>query len=127
MAAVSSSALNGPPSSVSLLPLLTRRVVVERLEVDGLRMALLRDKAGKLNADDLLDPGSEATPASAVTPFELDVGALTVRGALTDRRAERPPARVRRAGPRNGAYRPQRRWPPAGHDPPDPELLPDTF
>jgi len=70
--------------SVSLLPLLTRRVVVERLEVDGLRMALLRDKAGKLNADDLLDPGSEATPASAVTPFELDVGALTVRrGALT--------------------------------------------
>lgn len=70
--------------SVSLLPLLTRRVVVERVEVDGLRMALLRDKAGKLNADDLLDPGSEATPASASAPFELDVGALTVRrGALT--------------------------------------------
>lgn len=70
--------------SVSLLPLLTRRVVVERIEVDGLRMALQRDKAGKLNAEDLLDPGNEAAPASAVTPFELDVGALMVRrGALT--------------------------------------------
>ncbi len=71
--------------SVSLLPLLTRRVVVERVELDGLRMALLRDKAGKLNADDLLDPDNEAVPAaSAGTPFELDVGALIVRrGALT--------------------------------------------
>lgn len=70
--------------SVSLLPLLTRRVVVERLEVDGLRMALLRDKAGKLNADDLLDPGSDTPPANGSTPFELDMGGLTVRrGALT--------------------------------------------
>ena len=70
--------------SVSLLPLLTRRVVVEQVEVDGLRMALLRDKGGKLNADDILDPGSDTTPANGNTPFDLDVGSLKVRsGALT--------------------------------------------
>jgi AsmA protein len=55
--------------SVRLLPLLTRRVVVERVEIDGLRMALLRDKAGKLNAADLLGTDDNAPRPPAMSPL----------------------------------------------------------
>lgn len=78
--------------SVRLLPLLTRRVVVERVEIDGLRMALLRDKAGKLNAADLLGTDDNAPSPSGNEPFDLDIRALVIeRGAITwtDERAGR--------------------------------------
>lgn len=71
-------------ASVRLLPLLARRVVVEQLELDGLRMALVHDKAGKFNADDLLDTSSDASPPTGSEPFDLDVRGLTIRrGAVT--------------------------------------------
>lgn len=63
---------------VRLLPLLAQRVVVERVQLDGLRLALLRTKDGKLNAADLL------APLHADAPLDFDVGHLGVsRGALT--------------------------------------------
>jgi uncharacterized protein involved in outer membrane biogenesis len=77
---------------VRLLPLLTRRVVVERVEIDGLRMALLRDKAGKLNAAISSAPTTMPLLPSGNEPFDLDMGALVIeRGALTwtDERAGR--------------------------------------
>jgi len=61
-----------------LLPLLAQRVVVERVQLDGLRLALLRTKDGKLNAADLL------APLHADAPLDFDVDRLGVsRGALT--------------------------------------------
>lgn len=70
--------------SVRLLPLLTRRVVVEEVEIAGLRMALLRDKAGKLNAADLLGQDGDTPSSSGNEPFDLDVGSLRIeRGAVT--------------------------------------------
>ena len=63
---------------VRLLPLLAQRVVVERIQLDGLRLALLRTKDGKLNAADLL------APPHADAPLDFDVNRLGVsRGALT--------------------------------------------
>ncbi|WP_300442902.1 AsmA family protein [Zoogloea sp.] len=63
---------------VRLLPLLAQRVVVERVQLDGLRLALLRTKDGKLNAADLL------APLHADAPLDFDVDRLGVsRGALT--------------------------------------------
>jgi hypothetical protein len=44
-------------------------VVVERVEIDGLRMALLRDTAGKLNAADLLGTDDNAPPPSGNEPL----------------------------------------------------------
>ncbi len=62
---------------VRLMPLLAGRVVVDRIDADGLRVALWRGKDGKLNAADLF----AAPPAD--TPVDFDVDRLgIVRGAL---------------------------------------------
>ncbi|KAB2967882.1 AsmA family protein [Zoogloea sp.] len=69
--------------SVRLMPLLARRVVVDQLELDGLRLALLRDRNGRLNADDLLAT-HEKDGEAAASPVDLDLGALQIRrSALT--------------------------------------------
>lgn len=66
--------------SVRLMPLLARRVVVDELELDGLRLALLRDKNGRLNADDLLSGDKNGE----TTPVDMDLDALQIRhSALT--------------------------------------------
>jgi len=63
---------------VRLLPLLAQRVVVERVQLDGLRLSLVRSKDGTLNAADLL------APPHADAPLDFDVTRLGVsRGALT--------------------------------------------
>lgn len=68
--------------SVRLIPLLARRVVVEQLELDGLRLALLRDRNGRMNADDLLSGDKDGEAASS--PVDLEIDALRVRrSALT--------------------------------------------
>lgn len=61
---------------VRLLPLLARQVVVDRVEADGLRLALRRGKDGKLSAADLL------TPLPAEAPLEFDVDRLAVTGGV---------------------------------------------
>lgn len=64
---------------VRLMPLLARQVVIERVEVDGLRVALQRDRSGRLNAADLLAPAAEGA-----APLEFAAASLAVRnGALT--------------------------------------------
>lgn len=61
--------------SVRLLPLLARRVVVDRVELDGLRLALLRGKDGKVSGMDLLN-GADTDNQ----PVALDLTSLVVRG-----------------------------------------------
>lgn len=65
--------------AVRLMPLLARQVVVDRVEFDGLRVALQRDRGGRLNAADLLAPAAEGA-----APLEFAAASLAVRnGALT--------------------------------------------
>lgn len=80
--------------SVALLPLLSRQVVVDRVQVDGLSVRLLRDRQGHFNFDDLLPKGeaAEATPkvppqASAAVPA-LDIGGIALSNASIDYRDE---------------------------------------
>lgn len=61
---------------VRLLPLLARQVVVDRVELDGLRLALRRGKDGRLSVADLL------TPLPAEAPLEFDVDRLVVSGGV---------------------------------------------
>jgi AsmA protein len=48
------AALDSARVSLALLPLLSRQVVIDQLELAGVSAALVRDKDGKLNIDDLL-------------------------------------------------------------------------
>lgn len=74
--------------SVSVLPLLTGNVVVEALELDGLRVTVVKRKDGTLSIDDLTGkraaqetaPGP-ATATSAATARHLDIAAIKMRNA----------------------------------------------
>lgn len=63
---------------VRLMPLLARRVVVDRVAFDGLRVALLRDRDGRLNAADLLAPPA-ADNARGLEALEFASASLAVR------------------------------------------------
>jgi AsmA protein len=69
---------------VRLLPLLAQRVVVERVQLDGLRLALLRTKDGKLNAADLLAP----PPRRRAAGFRCGPSRRQSRRAHLDRRGQ---------------------------------------
>lgn len=73
--------------SVAVLPLLTGNIVVEALELDGLRVTVVKHKDGTLSIDDLTGkraakesaPGPTAAPAAAAR--HLDVAGIKVRNA----------------------------------------------
>ena len=49
--------------SLRLMPLLSKQVVVDTIELDGLKARLVRFKDGRLNIDDLLSMDEKETPA----------------------------------------------------------------
>lgn len=53
------AALDSAHASLQWLPLLSKRIVVNDLEIAGVRASLLRDKDGRLNIADLLIPSQE--------------------------------------------------------------------
>ena len=73
--------------SLALIPLLSRQVVVDQIQLDGLRANLVKHKDGKTNFDDLLGgekkeaPAKPAEPAKAQTPIKLDVDGVRVSKA----------------------------------------------
>ena len=73
--------------SLALIPLLSRQVVVDQIQLDGLRANLFKHKDGKTNFDDLLGgekkeaPAKPAEPAKAQTPIKLDVDGVRVSKA----------------------------------------------
>lgn len=72
--------------SLALLPLLLRRqLVVDRIELDGLRATVTRDADGRTSIDDLLGAPSSATArpaqAPAAAPMEFDIAGLRVTDA----------------------------------------------
>ena len=69
-----------------MLPLLSKRVVVEAIELDGASVTLIKRTDGKLNIDDLTakDTGTAAQPAQAAgptTPLQIDIASVKISNA----------------------------------------------
>ena len=78
--------------SLALIPLLSRQVVVDQIQLDGLRADLVKHKDGKTNFDDLLGaensdgekqeaPAEAADPANAQAPIRLEVEGIRISKA----------------------------------------------
>lgn len=66
--------------SVAVMPLLRGRIVADKVEVDGLRAAIVKHKDGTLNIDDLLSKDAAAEPVRfEVAAIKLTDAALTWR------------------------------------------------
>jgi AsmA protein len=81
-------ALNSARVSVAVMPLLARQVQVRALEVQGLKVTLIKKKDGSLNIADLLGPDapkSEDKSADgakpAAEPVQIDVKAVRIANA----------------------------------------------
>lgn len=64
---------------VKLLPLLRKQVVVDSVYLEGLKLALVRDKDHILRLPEVGRPGPAAAPAAAAVPFSLAVTAAQVK------------------------------------------------
>ncbi len=69
------AAADGASVSLALLPLLKRRLVVDRIVIDGLRANLVRYPDGTTNIDDLLKKEEK------FEQFKFDIGSVTVTNA----------------------------------------------
>lgn len=65
--------------SVKVLPLLSKRIAVDRIELDGLKLMLIRDREGHLNIDDLL--GGKKDNGAESPPPEFDVAGVSIADA----------------------------------------------
>lgn len=79
--------------SVALVPLLSKKVEVDRVLVDGLNVKVQRDRQGRFNFDDLLSQGDKATAppdtGKSETPAAmplLQVGGIAITNASLDYR-----------------------------------------
>lgn len=72
--------------SVRVLPLLSRQLVVDRVEMDGVRARIVRGKDGRFNFDDLLASGREPGKARAAPPGEKPI-AFDIAGVRITRSA----------------------------------------
>ena len=77
--------------SLKLMPLLSKQVIIDAIEVKNLRANIVRGKDGKLNIDDLAGGEKTAqTPKSESSPVQIDIDHVTLdNAALTydDRQA----------------------------------------
>ena len=80
------AAIDSAHVSLALLPLFSKQVVVNEVEISGVKAKLIRHKDGKLNIDDLLSkdaapaeskPAAHATPASGA-PVKFDIASVSV-------------------------------------------------
>ena len=74
--------------SLALWPLLSKRIVVDRVELAGLSAELVRHKDGSTNFDDLtgakaktLKPASPPTQSTGSSPVELDIAGVQIKDA----------------------------------------------
>jgi AsmA protein len=65
--------------ALRLLPLLSKQVVAERIELDGLNLVLIRDRDGHLNIDDLL--GSKKDDGTTSPTPDFDVAGIAITKA----------------------------------------------
>ncbi len=80
------AAVDSAHVSLELWPLLAKQVVVNKVDVNGMTVHLIKRKDGKLNINDLITPAApgaaaaEAKPAAAGTPpVRLDIAAVNVQ------------------------------------------------
>ncbi len=67
--------------SLKLLPLLAKKIVVDEVEVSGVRAELIKYKNGKTNLDDLLGttaaaPAAPAPATATSTPMQFDIASV---------------------------------------------------
>ncbi len=82
------ASVTGATVSVELLPLLlSKQVVVDRVQIDGLSASIVKRKDGSFNFDDLVTPGGSPEvpaadgPRSQTPAFGLDIDGVTVDNA----------------------------------------------
>ena len=68
--------------ALKLLPLLSKQVVIDTVEIRNLRLNLVRGKDGKINIDDLTG-GGKSTPAAnaGAAPVRIDIDHFMLRNA----------------------------------------------
>jgi AsmA protein len=87
--------------AVALWPLLSKRVIVDRVTLKGLTADLVRYKDGRTNVDDLVGQPAETkgrdkpAPAPGGPAFAVDVGGITIANASLGWRDERDGTNVR--------------------------------
>jgi AsmA protein len=73
--------------SLVLLPLLAKQVIVDKVQLNGLRANLVKHKNGKFNFDDLLggekrsEPAATTEPAKAQSPIKLEIDGVEINKA----------------------------------------------
>ena len=72
------AALQSARVSLALLPLFSKRIIINEITLTGLHATLIKHKDGTTNIDDLLTPKAEATPASASQPVKFDIAKVVV-------------------------------------------------
>ena len=64
--------------AVKLMPLLSKEVIVDALEVKGLRATIARDKAGRYNFNDLASTEQKKPEEKTAAPLKVDIDHITV-------------------------------------------------
>jgi AsmA protein len=73
--------------SLMLIPLLAKQVIVDKVQLNGLRANLVKYKSGKFNFDDLLggekkpEPAATTEPAKAHSPIKLEIDGVEINQA----------------------------------------------
>lgn len=70
------AAIDSAQVSLSLLPLLSKQIVVNEVRISGLTATLIKHKDGASNIDDLL--GSDKKPTSSKTPVKFDIASVSI-------------------------------------------------
>jgi AsmA protein len=77
--------IDGARVSVAVMPLLSKKIVIEAIELEGAHATLVKHKDGKLNIDDLTskEAGKEAGAGkeAAGAPVQIDVAAVKITNA----------------------------------------------
>ena len=83
------AALNSARASLALLPLFSKRLVVDAVEIDGLQAELVKFKNGTSNIDDLIGKGSEEKKNEPQTaPIKFDIAAVNITNSSLNYRNE---------------------------------------
>jgi AsmA protein len=79
-------ALNGATLSVKVLPLLSKRVEVAKVSVDGLQVAIKRDAQGVFNFDSLITKkeSAPATQPDSANTMRFDIAGIELTNASLD-------------------------------------------
>ena len=89
------AALQSARISVALMPLLSKQVQVRALDVEGLKLTLVKKKDGSLNIADLLgqpaapDASKPNEPAKPAEPLQIDVAGVRIANAQLTWRDEK--------------------------------------